>query len=165
MRSDQETASVEQVRNLYIPESGYPPPKVDLRAGVIRNNKILLVREREDSRWALPGGWADVCETPSEGIVREVLEESGYVVHSPKLVAIKDRDIHPYTPKLPFHVYKMFFLCEFESGTATPNIEISDIEFFALDDLPKLSEGRVLERDITMMFEYHASPSKAVLVD
>ncbi|WP_459782458.1 NUDIX hydrolase, partial [Photobacterium sp. R1] len=87
-----------KVHHLFIPEEGYPTPKVDLRAGVIRDNKILLVKEREDGKWTLPGGWADVCETPSQGIVREVLEESGLVVSQPKLIAIKDRAVHPYQP-------------------------------------------------------------------
>ncbi|MFV0448373.1 MAG: NUDIX hydrolase [Vibrio sp.] len=156
---------VERVAELFIPEAGYPTPKVDLRAAVIKDNKILLVREREDDCWSLPGGWADVCETASQGIVREVLEESGYVVNSPRLVAIKDRDVHPYFPKFPYHIYKMFFLCEFESGEAVTNIEISDIGFFALDELPKLSEGRVLPCDIELMFEHYLDPNKKIYVD
>ncbi len=93
--------SVERVEQLFVPEVGYPTPKVDLRAGVIKDGKILLVREREDNCWTMPGGWADVCETPSTGVIREVLEESGYHVSHPKLVAIKDRDVHAYLPKYP----------------------------------------------------------------
>ncbi len=156
---------VERVSELFIPESGYPTPKIDLRAAVIKDNKILLVREREDDCWSMPGGWADVCETPSQGIVREVFEESGYVVSSPRLVAVKDRDVHPYYPKFPYHIYKMFFLCTFESGEALTNIEISDIGFFALDELPTLSEGRVLRTDIESMFEHYNNPDKAIYVD
>ncbi len=156
---------VERVRELFIPESGYPTPKIDLRAAVIKDNKILLVREREDDCWSLPGGWADVCETPTDGIIREVFEESGYTVSSPRLVAIKDRDVHPYYPKFPYHIYKMFFLCHFESGEALTNIEISDIGFFGLDELPTLSEGRVLRCDIEAMFEHYSDPDKAVYVD
>jgi ADP-ribose pyrophosphatase YjhB (NUDIX family) len=67
------------------------------------------VRERDDNRWTLPGGWADVCETPSQGIVREVFEESGFVVDNPRLIAIKDRSVHPYKPVYPHHIYKLFF--------------------------------------------------------
>lgn len=156
---------VEKVKHLFIPESGYPTPKVDLRAGVIRDNKILLVREREDNSWSLPGGWADTCETPSQGIVREVLEESGYVVSSPRLVAIRDRDIHPYKPKYPFHIYKMFFLCDFESGSPAINIEISDIDFFERSKLPNLSESRVLQSDIELMFEHYHHPGREICVD
>ncbi|MBW3695027.1 NUDIX domain-containing protein [Vibrio sp. T187] len=165
MLAELSNSSVERVANLFVPESGYPTPKVDLRAGVIQNHKILLVREREDNCWTLPGGWADVCETPSQGVVREVFEESGYIVNSPKLVAVKDRDVHPYLPKFPFHIYKMFFLCTLESGVPTTNIEISDIDFFSLDNLPDLSQSRTLPQDIEMMFEYHAHPDRAVIID
>lgn len=157
--------SVEKVEQLFVPEAGYPTPKVDLRAGVIKDGKILLVREREDGCWTLPGGWADVCETPSEGVIREVLEESGYHVGQPKLVAIKDRDVHPYLPKFPQHIYKMFFLCTFESGQPQTNIEISDIGFFALDELPPLSQSRVLKSDIEFMFKRFKHPESEVLVD
>ncbi|MDA0117446.1 NUDIX hydrolase [Vibrio sp. T11.5] len=156
---------VEQVQKLFIPESGYPTPKIDLRAAVIKDGKILLVREREDDCWTLPGGWGDVCETPKAGVVREVLEESGYVVNNPRLVAVKDRAVHDYQPEFPFHIYKMFFLCDFVSGEATTNIEISEIEFFAPDELPQLSQGRVLVEDIEMMFDYLANPDKPIYVD
>ncbi|OAN18031.1 ADP-ribose pyrophosphatase [Photobacterium jeanii] len=156
---------VERVQQLFIPESGYPTPKVDLRAGVIKDNKILLVREREDNCWTLPGGWADVNETPSQGVIREVFEESGYKVDKPRLVAIKDRAIHPYVPTYPFHIYKMFFLCDFVSGSPEINIEISEIGFFELDNLPPLSESRVLVEDIAMMFEHNRKPNLTVLVD
>lgn len=156
---------VEKVQQLFVPEVGYPTPKVDLRAGVFKDGKILLVREREDDCWTMPGGWADVCETPSQGIIREVLEESGYSVSSPTLVAIKDRDVHPYLPKYPQHIYKMFFLCHFESGQPTPNIEISEIGFFELNALPPLSTSRVLKSDIELMFQHHEHPTTSVWVD
>ncbi|OLQ93291.1 ADP-ribose pyrophosphatase [Vibrio panuliri] len=156
---------VAKIENLFIPESGYPTPKVDLRAGVIKDNKILLVREREDNCWTLPGGWADVCETPSQGIIREVYEESGFKVCNPKLVAIKDRDSHPYIPKYAQHIYKFFFLCTFESGVPLTNIEISDIDFFERDKLPELSKSRVLSDDIELMFKHHQQPASPVWVD
>lgn len=157
--------SVERIEQLFVPEVGYPTPKVDLRAGVIKDGKILLVREREDNCWTMPGGWADVCETPSTGVIREVLEESGYHVSHPKLVAIKDRDVHAYLPKYPQHIYKMFFLCRFESGQPQTNIEISDIGFFALDELPPLSESRVLKSDIELMFQHAEYPQTEIHVD
>jgi len=158
-------APLEQVQNLFIAESGYATPKIDLRAGVIKDNKILLVREREDNCWTLPGGWADVCETPSHGVVREVFEESGYTVDKPRIISIKDRAVHPYIPIFPFHIYKMFFLCDFVSGEPMINIEISEIDFFDLDNLPNLSESRVLPEDIAMMFEHYKNPNLAVSVD
>ena len=156
---------LERVQNLFIPDSGYPTPKIDLRAGVIKDNKILLVREREDNCWTLPGGWADVNETPSQGVVREVYEESGYTVNGPRLISVKDRAIHPYVPIYPFHIYKMFFLCNFVSGEPEVNIEISEIGFFELGNLPKLSKSRVLPEDIAMMFEHHKNHRLQVSVD
>lgn len=156
---------VSKVDNLFIEEKGYPTPKVDLRAGVIKDNKILLVRERTDNRWSLPGGWADVNEAPKAGIVREVLEESGYQVSDPRLVALKDRALHPYTPISAQHIYKLFFLCDFVGGEPVINLEVSEIGFFALADLPELSTGRVLEEDIAMFFSYHQNLGKALHID
>jgi len=156
---------VEKVANLFIAEQGYPTPKVDLRAGVIKDNKILLVKERTDDRWSLPGGWADVNEAPSEGVIREVLEESGYQVRSPRLIALKDRALHPYQPVTVQHIYKLFFLCDFIGGEAKINIEISDIGFFALDNLPELSTGRVIKEDICMLFDYYQNPTKPQYID
>ncbi len=158
-------APLERVQNLFIPETGYPTPKIDLRAGVIKNNKILLVREREDDCWTLPGGWADVCETPSRGVVREVFEESGFVVNEPRLISVKDRAIHPYIPEYPFHIYKMFFVCSLVSGSPEVNIEISEIGFFELNNLPELSQSRVLPEDIEMVFRHHGNSQLPVSVD
>ncbi len=165
MLSEISDEPIEKIANLLIPETGYPTPKVDVRAGVIRDNKILLVREREDGCWTLPGGWADVCETPSRGVIREVLEESGFVVRQPRLIAVKDRDVHPYTPKYPFHIYKMIFLCELVSGEAKANIEISEIDFFSFDNLPELSQGRTLPDDIKLIFEHANNPALNVYID
>lgn len=165
MFADISDKSVADIQNLFIPETGYPTPKVDLRAGVIKDGKILLVREREDGGWTLPGGWADVCETPSNGVVREVLEESGLVVAKPKLIAIRDRAMHDYQPPYPFHIYKMFFLCEYVSGEPKENIEVSEIDFFAQHKIPPLSQSRVLPRDIEMVFDAFYSEDFQVHVD
>ncbi|WP_038880729.1 NUDIX hydrolase [Vibrio jasicida] len=165
MFADISDKSVADIQNLFIPETGYPTPKVDLRAGVIKDGKILLVKEREDGGWTLPGGWADVCETPSSGVVREVLEESGLVVARPKLIAIRDRAMHDYQPPYPFHIYKMFFLCEYVSGEPKENIEVSEIDFFAQHKIPPLSQSRVLPRDIEMVFDAFYSEDFQVHVD
>jgi ADP-ribose pyrophosphatase YjhB (NUDIX family) len=165
MMAELSDSAVERVDNLFIPETGYPTPKVDVRAAVIKNNKILLVREREDNLWTLPGGWADTCETPSEGVIREVFEESGFIVDKPRLIAIKDRAIHPYEPLFPFHIYKFFYLCNYIGGSPTINIEISEIDFFSRDHLPALSTSRVLPADIEMAFDYYTKPDKLAYTD
>lgn len=156
---------VEKVANLFVNEVGYPTPKIDVRAGVIKDGKILLVKEREDGKWTLPGGWGDVCETPTQGVIREVEEESGYIVSSPRLVAVKDRAVHPYTPPYPFHIYKMFFLCDLEGGEPTINIEVSDIDWFSPNSLPPLSDGRTRPEDIEYLFEALNNPNQPVYID
>lgn len=158
-------APLGRIENFYLPEEGYATPKVDLRAGVFDGNSILLVREREDGCWTLPGGWADVCETPIQGIIREVREESGFIVDNPRLIAIKDRDRHPYLPRRPDHIYKLFFLCELVGGSAAESIETSEVGFFRLSDLPELSIGRTLPDDIARLWLHHSGERNTVYVD
>jgi ADP-ribose pyrophosphatase YjhB (NUDIX family) len=98
--------------NLFKLDVGYATPKVDVRAAVFREGRLLLVREKEDGRWALPGGWADIGDSPSAAVVREVKEEeSGYDVKTRKLLALLDRTLHGHPP-IPYHAYKLFFLCD-----------------------------------------------------
>lgn len=158
-------APMAKVENFFVPDAGYATPKVDLRAGVFRDQKILLVRERSDDCWALPGGWADVAESPTQGIEKEVFEESGYVAKVIRLVAIKDRSLHNYRHQYPDHLYKLFFLCQLVGGSPLPNIEISEIDFFPLTALPPLSESRVLKQDIELLWAYHNDPHKQVYCD
>ncbi|MBF9002517.1 MULTISPECIES: NUDIX hydrolase [Vibrio] len=165
MIADLAGTDVDKIEQLYINETGYPTPKIDVRGAVFKDGKILLVKEREDGKWTLPGGWGDVCETPTQGVMREVREESGYEVANPRLVAIKDRAVHGYHPLFTFHIYKLFFLCDFISGEAKENIEISDIGFFGRDEIPELSESRTLPKDIEMMFEHFNDPTLDVYVD
>src|SRR3954454_18641079 len=96
-------------------DRGYATPKIDVRAAVISENRILLVRERSDGLWTMPGGWADVGDSPSIAAVRETREESGYEVRVTKLIALLDRDRHGHPP-IPHHAYKVFFLCELIGG-------------------------------------------------
>lgn len=144
----------EKVDDYFLPEQGYTTPKVDLRAGVFKDGKVLLVKERSDDCWALPGGWCDICEPPSRGIEREVMEESGYTAKAIKLVALRDTHRHPYHPRTPHHIYKLLFLCELTGGEARTNLEISDIRFFSPDQLPTLSQGRTIEQDIHSLLEH-----------
>ena len=142
------SSDVEAIERFFFPEKGYATPKVDLRACAIKDDRVLLVRERSNGKWTLPGGWADQNESPKEGIAREVLEESGFAIKVISLYAVKDRDRHPYTPKYPVSLYKLFFTAEVTGGTPRDNIEISNIDFFDVDNLPPLSQDRVLAQDI-----------------
>ncbi len=138
-------------------EAGYATPKTDVRAAVIEAGKVLLVREREDGAWSLPGGWADVGEAPSVAAVREVREESGYEVVARKLAAVYDRDRHGHPP-IPFHAYKLFFVCELRGGAAAASVETSEAGFFGEDELPPLSLTRVTAKQIGHMFEHWRHP-------
>ena len=130
--------------------------------GCSDDGRILLVRETADGRWTLPGGWGDEHESPKASIEREVAEESGFVVTAERLVAVKDRHLHPYTPKRLERIYKLFFLCELTGGEATTSLETDAVDFFRrLDDLPPLSLGRTLPDDISLLEEYRVAPDGA----
>ncbi len=150
-------ADFPQVLDLFQREQGYATPKVDVRAAVFRNNEILMVLEPQDGCWSLPGGWADVGEPPSQVAVREILEESGYRTRAVRLLAIYDRDQRNHPP-LPFHVYKVFFLCEILDENPKPGIECAEAAFFPEGKLPELSLTRVTEAEVARMFEHLHDP-------
>ncbi len=154
MMAARSETDAESVLQLFSKETGYATPKVDVRGAVFRDDGILLVREVSDGRWSLPGGWADVNESPSENIVREIAEESGFETTVRKLAAVLDRSRHPHVPPKPFHVYKMFFICEITGGMAKPNHEVHEVSFFREDAIPELSLGRVLPFQIERMFDH-----------
>jgi len=146
------------IRNLLSQDSGYATPKVDVRGAVFRGDTLLLVRERSDGRWTLPGGWADVGESPAENVAREVREESGLEIRPAKILAVFDRSKHPHDPSFPFHVYKLFLLCDELGGTATPSSETDAVGFFGEFELPELSVTRVTAWQIHRLFEHHRNP-------
>lgn len=152
--SSRSGTTAQSIVALFSEQSGYATPKVDVRAVVLdEEGEILLVREREDGLWTLPGGWVDVGESPSESVQREVKEESGYEVRAVRLLALWDRDKHPHPP-MPFHVYKLFFLCELSGGSPlAASTETEGVGFFSKDALPELSLGRVLPRQIEMLVD------------
>ncbi len=137
-------------------ERGHPTPKVDCRAVIIRDDKILLVQEKMDNdRWTLPGGWVDVGEPPSQAVEREAWEESGYRVRATKLLALYDRNLHSHPPHI-YHIYKLFFRCELldETRDETPNDETGAVAFWGLDELPELSVSRVTATQLARFLEH-----------
>jgi len=142
-------------------DSGYATPKVDVRGALVdADERILLMRERSDNRWSLPGGWADPLDTPSRAVEREVAEETGYGARAVKLVGCWDRDAQGHLPKLPFSIYKLFFLCEPTGDVRPPDaLETLEIGWFGLDDLPELSAGRVSARELGRMVAHHRDRS------
>jgi ADP-ribose pyrophosphatase YjhB (NUDIX family) len=139
-------------------EAGYLTPKVDVRAGVIQDGRILLVREMLDGgRWTLPGGWVDPGDTPSSAVEREVREETGYEARAVKLVAVFDRDHQGHPPYL-FSIFKLYFLCKLTGGTPRESIETGESRFFSRDEIPELSLARTLPRHIEMLFRHDEHP-------
>jgi ADP-ribose pyrophosphatase YjhB (NUDIX family) len=145
------------VSDLFQRQIGHATPKIDVRGVVFKDDGVLLVRERSDGRWSLPGGWADVYDTPSEATVREIFEESGFRTRAVKLLALLDRTRQGHPP-IPFHAYKAVFLCEIEAGEPTPSIETAEIAFFPRHALPPLSLGRVTPEQIRRFFEHRVHP-------
>ena len=142
---------MEKVRELFCNEVGYQTPKVDTRAAIFQEGKILLVQERT-GRWSLPGGWVDVDLSVGENAVKEVREEAGLEVNPELVIAIHDRKKHNL-PVYPYNVCKIFVLCSLVGGSFQPNIETLDSGYFALDSLPPLAEEKNNLEQIELCFQ------------
>jgi ADP-ribose pyrophosphatase YjhB (NUDIX family) len=157
-------ADIVKVRELFAHDAGYTTPKVDVRAAVFRDGEILLVRERSDGLWTLPGGWADPGDSPAEAVEREVREESGFEARATRLLMVLDRDRHGH-PAFPFSVYRMFFRCELTGGAAKTSYETTDVGFFAENAIPDLSLMRVTPALIDRLFEQARHPERPTEFD
>jgi len=146
-------ASLEELLDAWRQEGGYVTPKVEVRGAVFRDDQVLLVRERADGLWTLPGGWADVNETPAQAVEKEIEQESGLRARAVKLAALYDRSRHGHGPTL-FHGWKAFFLCEVDGGGLRGSYETDAAGFFALDALPPMSLGRSTPRQVQRMAEH-----------
>jgi ADP-ribose pyrophosphatase YjhB (NUDIX family) len=153
-------ASPAELRAEWELESGYITPKIEVRGAVFRpdDGKILMVRESADGLWTLPGGWADVNDSPSFAIRREIEQESGFETRVDKLAALYDRNSHGHTPSV-HHSWKAFFICSITGGSARGSYETSAVEFFALDALPPMSLGRCTPRQVARMREHWVNPA------
>jgi ADP-ribose pyrophosphatase YjhB (NUDIX family) len=134
-------------------ETGYVTPKVEVRGAAFRDGRVLLVRETADGLWTLPGGWADVNETPSQAIEKEIEQESGFRARAVKLAALYDRSRHGHGESL-HHGWKAFFLCEITGGEARGSYETDGVGFFDPVDLPPMSLGRSTPRQVARMLEH-----------
>lgn len=154
----------EPLLSVFQAQAGYSTPRVDVRGAVFQDGKLLLVRERLDNAWTMPGGWADVGDRPSQAAEREVWEEAGFRVQARKLVGVYDGN--RVGPLDLFHAYKLIFLCEILSGEARPSDETSEVAFFGLDDIPPaLSGERTKPRHIQDAFAAYKDPSLAAVFD
>jgi ADP-ribose pyrophosphatase YjhB (NUDIX family) len=147
----------------FLAQPGYATPKVDVRGAVVREGKILLVQERVDECWTMPGGWADVGDLPSEMVVRETWEESGFHVVPRKLIGVYDANRQP--PLEFYHAYKLIFLCDIVGGEARPSDETLDVDFFDFDDLPPLSANRTNKRHLAEIMAHLSDPGRPAAFD
>ena len=144
--------NIDKVKNLFCNEMGYQTPKIDTRAVIFKDNKILLVHENNGT-WSLPGGWCDVLESIKSNTEKEVKEETGLNVRAIKVIAIQDRNKHN-KPIYAYGVCKVFVLCDIIDGEFIKNIETTEIEYFALDNIPNnLAEEKTNKEQIEMCFE------------
>lgn len=132
---------INKIRDLFTNETGFQTPKVDIRSVVIKDNKVLLARERSDGGFSLPGGFADINYSPAEVAVKEVREETGLEVRVSRVLAVVDTDRHNFPP-LEYHYYKIVLLCDLTGGELTDSNETTEAGFFDFDELPELSEKR-----------------------
>ena len=147
---------VDDLKVRMVESDGYKTPKVDVRAVVFNeNNEILMVREKIDDCWSLPGGWADIGYTPSEVAVKESREEAGADVEPVRLLGIMDKRCHNHPSDL-YYIYKIFLECKFNGWIAGDRLETTDAGFFAPDNLPTLSAPRNTPEQILLLFDYHS---------
>ncbi|ADL53105.1 NUDIX hydrolase [Clostridium cellulovorans] len=155
---------IETVRELFARETGYQTPKTVVRSVVFKDGKVLMVQEKADYKWALPGGWSDIGYTPGEVAAKETFEEAGIKVKPVKLLAVFDRSKHPHLPTSS-HVYNIFIQCEMVEGEIKPGLETNDVGFFDRNSLPTLSTARITEDEMEIIFQFLDDENKAAVFD
>lgn len=155
--------SMEKVRDLFCNETGFQTPKLDTRAAIFKEGKILLVKEKNGT-WSLPGGWVDVNQSVKSNTIKEVKEEAGLDVQVVKLIAVQDRNLHNQ-PVYAYSICKIFMLCEAVGGAFRENIETVESGYFGLDELPGLAEEKNNREQVEMCFRAHADEAWEVPVD
>lgn len=156
------TLEAETIKAIFYDQIGYATPRVDVRGAIFRSGELLLVRERVDGGWTLPGGWADVGERPSFAIEREVWEEAGFRVQAKRMIGVYDAN--RLDPLEIFHAYKLLFLCDLLGGSPRPSNETSAVRFFPLDQVPtnysgERTKNRHIE-DAISVYQNQDSPVK-----
>jgi ADP-ribose pyrophosphatase YjhB (NUDIX family) len=152
------------ILGILLEDKGYATPKVDVRGAAFVDGRVLLVREISDGKWTLPGGWADVNQTPAECVVREIAEESGFEARPLKLAAVHDYQRSNQGRHID-SIYKLFFICEITGGAARASDETSEVAFFPREALPPLSTGRTTAAQIERMFQHAEHPELAADFD
>ena len=152
MIEEKSNINLEKVKDLFCNETGYQTPKIDTRAAIFKDNKILLVHENNGT-WSLPGGWCDVLESIKSNTIKEVKEEAGLDVKATKIIAVQDRNKHN-RPIYAYGVCKIFVMCESISGEFKENIETTEMKYFALDELPEnFANEKCTKEQVEMCFK------------
>ena len=155
--------SIEKVKDLFCNEIGYQTPKLDTRAAIFENGKILLVKEN-NGKWSVPGGWVDVNVSVKENTIKEVKEEAGLDVSADKIIAVQDRTKHNL-PVYAYGVCKVFVLCSVLGGQFQENIETTEFKYFNEDEIPKLAEEKNTIEQVKMCFKAYKSESWETIFD
>lgn len=163
MMAERTGIPVERITGLFCGDSGYQTPKIDTRAAIFRNDRILLVKERSGA-WSVPGGWCEYDLSPVENTVKEVKEEAGLDVVVTGLIAVQDRKKHN-EPPYACGVVKIFYLCKAVGGGFAPNLETSESGYFAQNDLPPLASEKCSEEQIAMCFQAYRADCWSVQFD
>jgi ADP-ribose pyrophosphatase YjhB (NUDIX family) len=163
MIASQSDLEKEAVLENFSLQAGYITPKVDVRGAVVDEGRILLIQERMDDRWAMPGGWADLGNTPASVAEREVWEESGYRVKAEKVVAVLDAN--RIEPMEFYHAYKIIFLCRLLGGEPRISHETLAVDFFDPNQLPPLSLFRTNEDMLQEVFAHVQDPLRRTAFD
>ena len=164
MVSEHAALDYQPLQDVFKAQIGYATPRVDVRGAVFQDGRLLLVRERADNGWTMPGGWADVGDIPSAAAEREVWEEAGFKVRALRVVGVYDAN--RFGPLELFHAFKLVFLCEVLGGEATPSIETSEVAFFGAQDVPAvLSTERTPLRIIQDAFAAYADAALPTVFD
>lgn len=155
MFSNASISSEAEIKAIFSNEEGYSTPKIDVRAVVPFENKLLFVNENDDNLWCFPGGWLEIGETIRGTIEKEVLDEAGYKVKASKLLGIYDKDLHEDAPTSPYQVFTVYVLCEIlKKETEDLKLETNAAAFFGENEIPIISKNRISIHQVQRMFEY-----------
>ena len=159
MLSYKDDIPIEKIKVDFASELGYQTPKVETRAAIIKDDKILLVKEQLDGKWALPGGYQDVNVSIRENVIKEASEEAGAIVEPLKIIAVLDYNRHHHV-NFPFGMVKIFVLCDYIDHSFVDNTETLGADFYSLDNLPELSTTRTTVKQLKMCFDCYENPEK-----
>ena len=162
--AEKSNISLDKVKDLFCNETGYQTPKIDTRAVIFKDDRILLTHENNGT-WSLPGGWCDILESVGNNTIKEVKEETGLDVETTKIIAVQDRNKHN-KPIYAYGVCKVFVLCNVIGGEFIENIETTEIKYFSLDEIPNnLAEEKTNREQIEMCFEAYKNDNWQVQFD